>query len=214
MALRRALLQILNQYKHGGDGTTHRPGNLLNVLAYKSAFSAGDKLAVQAKSVFEARGMQTKIGGSCEDRSEENETTTRNIAEANVHNAPCSIDSESKSELEVGVSEPNVKNKSVQFSPVPDLKISKRHDLAMVYTCKVCETRSVKTMRRESYEKGIVIVRCGGCNNLHLIADRLGWFGEPSSVEDFLRANGEEVRKGLQGGFDLTLEDLAGRRPK
>eukprot|EP00252_Welwitschia_mirabilis_P025162 TRINITY_DN7755_c0_g1_i1.p1 TRINITY_DN7755_c0_g1~~TRINITY_DN7755_c0_g1_i1.p1 ORF type:complete len:204 (-),score=32.32 TRINITY_DN7755_c0_g1_i1:225-836(-) len=104
----------------------------------------------------------------------------------------------------------NAQHRSVEFTASSKLNASKRHDFVMVFTCKVCETRSVKTMSKESYEKGIVIVRCGGCKNLHLIADRLGWFGEPSSVEDFLRAKGEEIRGGSEDCYELTLEDLAG----
>lgn len=92
-------------------------------------------------------------------------------------------------------------------------KISERHNLAMVFTCKVCQTRSAKTMSRQTYEQGVVIVRCGGCKNLHLIADRLGWFGEPGSVEDFLRKQGVEVRKGSEESYEFSLEDLAGWTP-
>ncbi|ESW15725.1 hypothetical protein PHAVU_007G096700 [Phaseolus vulgaris] len=102
---------------------------------------------------------------------------------------------------------------SVQFSAKSSLKTSSRHDLAMIFTCKVCETRSIKTVCRESYEKGVVVARCGGCNNLHLIADHLGWFGEPGSVEDFLATRGEEVKRGSIDTLNLTLEDLAGRKP-
>ncbi|GFS35513.1 Zim17-type zinc finger protein [Actinidia rufa] len=69
-------------------------------------------------------------------------------------------------------------NSAVQFNATSNLKVSSRHNLAMVFTCKVCETRSIKTMCRESYEKGVVVARCGGCNNLHLIADHLCWFVE------------------------------------
>ncbi|KAL4015502.1 hypothetical protein IC575_023087 [Cucumis melo] len=100
---------------------------------------------------------------------------------------------------------------SVKYSVLSNLKPSPRHDLAMIFTCKVCETRSIKTVCRESYEKGVVVARCGGCSNLHLIADHLGWFGEPGSVEDFLAARGEEVRKGSLDSLSLTLEDLAGK---
>ncbi|MED6203695.1 hypothetical protein PIB30_001939 [Stylosanthes scabra] len=104
-------------------------------------------------------------------------------------------------------------NSAVKFSATSSLKTSSRHDLAMIFTCKVCETRSIKTVCRESYEKGVVVARCGGCNNLHLIADRLGWFGEPGSIEDYLAARGEEVKKGPIDTLNLTLEDIAGKKP-
>ncbi|XP_057527933.1 uncharacterized protein C24H6.02c isoform X1 [Amaranthus tricolor] len=97
-------------------------------------------------------------------------------------------------------------------SKMSNLKISERHNLAIVFTCKVCEQRSMKTCSRESYEKGVVVVRCGGCNNLHLIADRLGWFGEPGSIEDFIAARGDLLKKGSIDTLNLTLEDLAGKK--
>ncbi|CAL5322316.1 unnamed protein product [Camellia sinensis] len=100
---------------------------------------------------------------------------------------------------------------AVKFNAASHLKVSPNHDLAMIFTCKVCETRSVKTMCRQSYEKGMVVARCGGCNKLHLIADHLGWFGQPGSVEDLLAARGEEVKKGSADTLNLTLEDLAGK---
>jgi protein import protein ZIM17 len=42
------------------------------------------------------------------------------------------------------------------------------------------------------------------------MADRLGWFGEPGSIEDFLADKGEEVKKGATDTLNFTLEDLAG----
>ncbi|CAA2976151.1 DNL-type zinc finger -like [Olea europaea subsp. europaea] len=101
---------------------------------------------------------------------------------------------------------------AAKHNVISDLKVSERHDLAMIFTCNVCDTRSVKTVCRESYDKGIVVARCTGCNNLHLIADRLGWFGEPGSVEEFLAACGEEVKKGPIDTLNLTLDDLAGKK--
>ncbi|XP_057788786.1 uncharacterized protein C24H6.02c-like [Salvia miltiorrhiza] len=100
---------------------------------------------------------------------------------------------------------------AVKHQVKSNLKVSERHDLVMMFTCKVCDTRNLKTACRESYDKGVVVARCNGCDNLHLIADRLGWFGEPSSVEEFLAARGEEVKKGSAETMNLTLEDLAGR---
>jgi len=85
-----------------------------------------------------------------------------------------------------------------------------KNDLIMMFTCKVCDTRSAKTMTRDTYDNGIVIVRCPRCQKLHLIADRLRWFGEPGSVEDFLAQQGVDVRK----GSEFSADDFAGWTPK
>ena len=53
------------------------------------------------------------------------------------------------------------------------------------------ETRSAKIFSKKTYENGVVIVTCPGCQGRHLIADRLGWFGDPGSVEDYLQAQGQ-----------------------
>jgi hypothetical protein len=47
-----------------------------------------------------------------------------------------------------------------------------------------------------------VLVRCPGCDNLHLVADRLGYFEDASTdMEALARQAGDVVRKGaLRGG--------------
>lgn len=144
------------------------------------------------------RGIKTQVDltGPSAEALRDHDTSMNSSSD--LDNAPTQINSDCSS--------------SVKYSAVSKLKTSARHDLAMIFTCKVCETRSVKTVCRESYEKGVVVARCGGCNNLHLISDRLGWFGEPGSIEDFLAARGEEVRKGSVDTLGLTLEDLAGKK--
>jgi len=48
--------------------------------------------------------------------------------------------------------------------------------MGIQFRCKVCDHTLQKTFTRQSYEYGIVIIRCDSCTNLHLIADNLGWF--------------------------------------
>jgi len=99
-----------------------------------------------------------------------------------------------------------------------------------MFTCNVCDTRSTKKISKQAYYNGIVIVRCPGCENLHLIADNLDWFGNGKrlaphnistewvavyyhrNIEDILAEKGEMVKK-LVGSDDIEItgEDLIGK---
>jgi protein import protein ZIM17 len=86
-------------------------------------------------------------------------------------------------------------------------------NMMAVFTCRKCDTRSAKVFSRQSYEKGIVIVQCAGCEGRHLIADRLGWFGDPTfTLDKFLEQKGEAVmRKSEEDGtLEVTPEELMG----
>ena len=51
-----------------------------------------------------------------------------------------------------------------------------------------------------AYNKGVVLIRCPGCEALHLMADRLGWFANVEAGEktidivDIMKRKGEAVR--------------------
>jgi hypothetical protein len=50
-------------------------------------------------------------------------------------------------------------------------------------------------MSKRAYTKGVVIIECEGCKNRHLIADHLDWMDEYRSIEDVLKAKGEQIRR-------------------
>lgn len=54
----------------------------------------------------------------------------------------------------------------------------KEGNYVIFYTCKKCECKQSRSFTKNSYHYGVVLVRCDGCKNLHLIADNLGWFEE------------------------------------
>jgi protein import protein ZIM17 len=53
------------------------------------------------------------------------------------------------------------------------------------FNCSICNEKVEQDISKHACEKGVVIVRCSGCENLHLIADNSGFAGfSEVSVEE------------------------------
>lgn len=74
----------------------------------------------------------------------------------------------------------------LDFNTIPGVK-SGGDKLIIMYTCKVCETRSARKISKHSYQKGVVVVKCSSCNNMHLICDHIGVFEDKGwTIDQFL----------------------------
>jgi protein import protein ZIM17 len=90
--------------------------------------------------------------------------------------------------------QPELNQKSEELSSVPLTQLDKK--MQMIYTCKVCNTRNSQTISKVAYNTGVVIVKCSGCKNNHLVADNLKWFKDKkTNIEDILKEKGETVQR-------------------
>ena len=120
------------------------------------------------------------------------------------------------------------------YGDVPGVQ-STGDKMVLMFTCTVCNTRSARKISKQAYQTGIVMVRCAGCNNRHLIADRMGVFEDSidSSPADGNHTHGSaatgtggwDIQKYLQkelgqgskyitddNVYELTMNDIVGAK--
>lgn len=96
---------------------------------------------------------------------------------------------------------------NVEEAPLASVPLGQlEKKMQMIYTCKVCSTRNSQTISKLAYAKGVIIVRCSGCQNNHLVADNLGWFRDNKvNIEDIMKEKGETVQRVSLGNEVLEL---------
>lgn len=75
--------------------------------------------------------------------------------------------------------------------------------MALVTACGKCQAPIRKAFSKIAYERGVVLITCGGCGVRHLVADHLGWMADhstragaaPSHV-DLSTMYGERLKRG------------------
>jgi hypothetical protein len=103
-------------------------------------------------------------------------------------------------------------NKNTLYSDIPG-SLTDSEKYVIMYTCKLCNVRSAKKISKISYHNGIVIVRCPGCQKMHLIADHLGVFEDPGwDIESYMKKHGESFKKvDDENVFELNDVDIIGK---
>lgn len=65
--------------------------------------------------------------------------------------------------------------------------ISTENRISISFVCNKCNNKVEKTMSKQAYTKGVVLIQCPQCTNRHLIADNLNWFQTGSkNVEELV----------------------------
>lgn len=192
---------------------------------------------LRSRSHSWSRFLSNKTSAEDDDESEKETISIKNASLSDLSEEELSLimDATSQEAFDNLEGESSYKKSSTSassssnFKDVPGTTSGKGKRLAIIYTCKVCNTRSAKQFSEHAYRHGVVIVRCPKCESLHLIADRLGVFDDDinsttstwdiethfkSKVQDFVDSD-KDGEKGIkviteENVFELTMRDVLG----
>lgn len=85
--------------------------------------------------------------------------------------------------------ESHIAEGAASFEEVKGTKAGKDGIYALMLTCAPCGNKMTRTFTKRAYHHGVVLIRCDSCDNIHLIADNLGWFEDDTwNIEKNIQA--------------------------
>jgi protein import protein ZIM17 len=85
---------------------------------------------------------------------------------------------------------------SIVHNEIKGATLGDQDRYVMMFTCGHCNHKDTKTFTKKSYHTSVVIIKCEGCGNNHLIADNLGWFrDEKVNIEDLSKEKGQTITR-------------------
>ena len=103
-------------------------------------------------------------------------------------------------------------NYSTLLNGIKGIKDANKENYFIRFTCKICDNKMERLFSKHAYEKGIVLIKCNKCKNIHLIADNIGWFNDgygKRNIEDILKEKKEKYeKKEIKGIIQLIKKDL------
>ena len=156
------------------------------------------------------------------DASDSNPTATTSLSEVSADDLQLAAAAAMEPDSDQHSAQASQLPKHDHLSDIPGAQTGGGKKLAIVFTCTVCSTRSAKKFSEQAYNHGVVLVRCPGCQNLHLIADRLGFFTD-DEIDGDGDGSGWDIQKALEKRGDdivavtddnvleLTMADVLGK---
>lgn len=103
-------------------------------------------------------------------------------------------------------------NQSIKsfHNSIEGIKAPNNENYLIHFTCAKCNHKTTRTFTKHAYHKGVVLIKCFGCQGIHLIADNLGWFDDSKkTIEDILKGKGISFNKtSLQKILEATKNEL------